>query len=275
MRPLNQGAMSEIINGMDDWIPKVRKTYRDTLLGDQRFLNATSLLSNFDRAADLWAKRQSNDDVKALTETASELAAAASILAALEKHQTLTYERRLARTRKSIDFLVEGQAGPVLWIDVKTVAPEWVRTDREWARFEAIRTQLPENMHLAVMKEYGAGGIGAQLLKTRWSLYQRAAEIEAKADELSDHEQAPVTLLFCGNGFAWDVDTLEDFADFYRSGHFHRDDWAANMLTRYMVEGKIEFKRTLAGFHCLEMKPFEVEPDEYIMYVRGPHLGAS
>lgn len=267
--------MSKMINGMDDWIPKVRKTYRDALLGDQRFLNANILLDNFDRAADLWAKRQSNDDVKALTETANELAAAASILSTLEKHQTLTYERQLALTRKSIDFLVEGRAGPVLWIDVKTVAPEWVRADREWERFEAIRAQLPESMHLTVMKEYGAAGIGDQMLKARWSLYQRAAEIEAKADELSDHEQAPVTLLFCGNGRAWDVDTLENFADFYRSGRFHRDDWAANMLMRYMVKGKIEFKRRLAGFHYLEMKPFEVEPCEYIMYVRGPHLTAS
>jgi hypothetical protein len=267
-----KGAMNRLIKGMDDWIPKVRKTYGDALLGDRRFLNATSLLGNFDRAADLWAKRQSNDDVKALTETANELAAAASILSTLEKHQSLTYERQLTRTRKSIDFLVEGQAGPVLWIDVKTVAPEWVRSDREWERFEAIRAQLPESMQLTVMKEYGAAGIGSQMLKSRWSLYQRAAEIEAKADELSDHERAPVTLLFCGNGLAWDVDTLEDFADFYRSGRFHPDDWAANMLKRYMVERKIEFKRTLAGFHYLEMKPFEVEPDEYIMYVRGPHL---
>ena len=117
-----------------------------------------------------------------------------------------------------------------------------------------------EGLHLTVMKQYAAAGIGDQMLKTRWSLYQRAAEIEAKAEELSDHEQAPVTLLFCGNGLAWDVDTLEGFADFYSSGRIHRDDWAANILMRYMVERKIEFKRTLAGFHYLEMKPFEVKP---------------
>jgi hypothetical protein len=264
-----------MIHDMDEWIPKVRRTYGDTLLRDQRFLNAEILLDNFDRVANLWAKRQSNDDIKALTETANELAAAASILATLEKHQTLAYERKLARTQKSIDFLVEAQARPVLWIDVKTVAPEWVRADRDWERFEAIRTRLPETMHLAVMKAYGGASIGDQVLKTRWSLYQRAAEIEAKADELSDHEQAPVTLLFCGNGLALDVDTLENFADFYRSGCFHRDDWAANMLTRYMVERKMEFKSTLAGFHYLEMKPFEVEPCEYIMYVRGPRFGKS
>ena len=265
-----------MFNGMmDEWIPQAAKTYQDALLGDQRFVNAKTLLANFDRAAGLWAKRKSNDDVKALTETANELAAAASILGTLKKDQTLTYERTLTRTRKSIDFVVEGKGGPVLWIDVKTVAPEWVSTDREWERFEAIRAQLPENMHLAVMKEYGGAGIGGQMLKSCWSLYQRAAEIEAKADELSGDEKAPVTVLFCGSGFAWHVDTLEDFSDFYRNGRFRKDDWAANMLMRYMVERRIEFKRSLAGFHYLEMKQFEVEPREFIMYVSGPRFGAA
>ena len=38
--------MGEMFNGMmDEWIPQAAKTYQDTLLGDQRFLNAKTLLT--------------------------------------------------------------------------------------------------------------------------------------------------------------------------------------------------------------------------------------
>jgi broad specificity phosphatase PhoE len=266
--------MGEMFNGlMDVWIPEVAKTYADILASDARFPEAKSLLARFDRAADWWAKRHSKDDVKALTETANELAAAAAILDKLDESQTLAYEPPLKRTKKTIDFLVMNSGRPHMWIDVKTVAPEWVETDCEWQRFEAIRSQLPQNTNLIVDKELGGAGVGGQMLKSRWSLYTRAAEIEEKIEDLTDEEKAPVSVLFCSSGFAWHVDTLEDFADHYRNGKFRQDDWAATMLPRYMEDTMIAFKRTLAGFHYLERGQFEVMPKDFRMFVRGPCFG--
>lgn len=88
-------------------------------------------------------------------------------------------------------------------------------------------------MHLVVNQ----AGIGGQMLKTRWSLYQRTRDIEKKVALMTDAERTtPVSVLFCSSGFDWHVDTLEDFADYYVNGRFRQDDWAATMMTRYMAE---------------------------------------
>jgi hypothetical protein len=252
---------------------RLRRPYADILGSDPCFPEAKSLLASFDRAAALWAKRHSKDDVKALTETANELAAASMLLGKLDNGQSLAYEPPLRRTKKTIDFLVMNSGRPHTWIDVKTVAPEWVETDHEWQRFETIRSQVPDNTDLIVDKELGGAGIGGQMLKSRWSLYTRAAEIEEKIEDLTDEEKAPVSVLFCSSGFAWHLDTLEDFADHYRNGKFRQDDWAATMLPLYMEDTMIAFERTLAGFQYLERGQFEVMPKDFRMFVRGPCFG--
>jgi len=249
--------MAKLFNGqMDEWIAEVADTYANILGSDARFPEAKVLLVGFDRAAALWAQRHSKDDVKALAETANELVAAAAILSRLDGGQTLAYEPPLKRTKKSIDFLVMSSGKPHLWIDVKTVAPEWVETDHDWERLEAVR--------------FGEAAIGGQMLKSRWSLYTRAAEIEEKIESLVDEERAPVSVLFCTSGLAWHVDTLEDFADHYRNGKFRQDDWAGTMLPRYMEDTMIAFQRTLAGFHYLERGPLDVMPKDFRMFVGGP-----
>lgn len=135
---------------------------------------------------------------------------------------------------------------------------------------EALKAELPDNMHLIVAKDLGGTGIG-QMLKARWTLYSRTAGIEGKIEELTDEEKkTPVSVLFCSSGFAWHVDTLEDFADFYRNRRFRQDDWAATMLTRYMKERKIGLEHTVAGFHYLERGQFEVLPKAFRTFVRGP-----
>jgi len=271
---MRQIVVGKMFNGLtDEWILAVAQTYADILGSDTRFPEAKFLLASFDRAAALWAKRHTKDDVKELTEIANELAAAAALLGKLDESQSLAYEPPLRRTKKTIDFLVMNSGKPHMWIDVKTVAPEWVETDHEWRGFEAIRSRLPENTNLIVDKELGGGGIGCQMLKSRWSLYTRAAEIEEKIEDLTDEEKAPVSVMFCSSGFAWHVDTLEDFSDHYRNGKFRQDDWAATMPPRYMEDTMIAFKRTLAGFHYLERGQFEVMPKDFRMFVRGPCFG--
>ena len=264
--------MGEMFNQMmDEWIPEIARTYTDRLGSDGRFPDAQALLTSFNESVELWTKRRTDDDVKALTEKANELAAALSILGAMEEGQTLAYEPKLTNSKKSIDFLIKNANGIYLWVDVKTVAPKWVENDAEWKRFSDIKAELPKNMHVVVEKELGGAGIGGQMLKTRWTLYSRAAEIEAKLEELTDEEKkAPLSVLFCSSGFAWHVDTLEDFADFYRNGTFRQDDWASTMVARYMDQQKITFKRTLAGFHYLERGQFEALPKAFRIFVRGP-----
>jgi hypothetical protein len=127
---------------MAEWIEKASETYAK-LAADERFINGEVLVASFEKAAELYKNRKSTDDIKAVFEKANELAAALSILDRLEEGQTLVYEPKLSKTKKSIDYLVrDAEAKPYLWIDVKTVAPEWVDTDAEWERFEGIRGKL-------------------------------------------------------------------------------------------------------------------------------------
>jgi hypothetical protein len=44
------------------------------------------------------------------------------------------------------------------------------------------------------------------------------------------------------------------------------------MLTRYMEERRIAFKRSLIGFHYLERGQFEVLPRAFRTFVRSPRF---
>lgn len=260
--------MGAMYNGMmDEWVREVVPVYADKVDADPRFPDGKLLISAFDKAASLWMQRRSKDDIKAVTERCNELAAAAGLLDRLLEGHTLAYEPKLANTKKTLDFRVDGPVKPLLWVDVKTVAPEWVDTDAEWERFNALREELPANMHLVVNN----GGIGVQMLKTRWSIYQRTREIENKLALMTEEERAtPASALFCSSGFDWHDDTLEDFADYYIGGAFRQDDWSATMMTRYVAEKDIRFDRSLVAFHYLERKQFVTLAQEFRLGVRGP-----
>jgi hypothetical protein len=82
-----------------------------------------------------------------------------------------------------------------------------------------------------------------------------------------------VPLLLCSSG-PWNLDDLEDFADFYRTGLFRQDDWARNAVARYMADEDIAFARTLAGFGYVERRHDEVDARSFVLDVRGPASGA-
>ena len=107
------------------------------------------------------------------------------------------------------------------------------------------------------------GGCGTEegTMPLRWT-----EELNRKLRE----DVAPVTPLLCSNGFAWHKDDLEDFADFYFNGRFRADDVVGKMaLSRQMATKVKALDRTLAGFHYLERKQFEIEAT-LIAHIRGP-----
>src|SRR5215213_8838080 len=105
------------------------------------------------------------------------------------------------------------------------------------------------------------------MLKSRWSLYTRAAEIEEKIKDIADDEKAPVSVLFCSSGstlIRWRISrTATATASSGRTTGrkaCSRATWRTPMIA---------FKRTLAGFHYLERGQFEVMPMDFGMFVRG------
>ncbi|MBS0233792.1 MAG: hypothetical protein JSR99_09925 [Proteobacteria bacterium] len=262
--------MGELFDGlMDAWIPDATNVYSERVGNDPRFADGKKLFRSFEEVTKRYRERRSKDDIKAVEEKCNELAAATTILSLLQIGQALSYEPKLAASNQSIDFLINSETGRYLWIDVKTVNPQWIDTEAEWSRFDAIMKEVPE----ASRPLTNMGGIADHMLKSRWSLYSYAAQIEKKMETTTDEErEAPVSVLFCGNGFAWHLSALEDFVDFYATGNFRSDDWASKMMTRYMQDKGIEFKRTIAGFHSLQRGQFETLPKLFSPFVRGPNF---
>ena len=255
----------------DRWVDDTRSAYGSCFSADTRFIGADRLLKEFDSAAETWRRRR---DPYPAEEKANELAAATALLCRLRASDVLHYEPPLKGTKKRIDFKITGGSAETAWIEVKTVAPRWEDDEKEWQRFLSMQADAPDNVHVIVNKDFGGAGITGQARKTRWSFLHRAVEVERKLKLLDASEQASVALLLCSNGFAWSEDALEDFADFYRTGRFRGDDWFSHAVVRFMHDRQMTLDRSLAGFHYLERKQFEVDPHEFIPFVRGPTRGS-
>lgn len=196
-----------------------------------------------------------------------------SLLNRLRDDNRLHYEPPLIATKKSIDFMIEAKDGSRSWIDFRTVEPAWQDDDASWRRFEAIAAAFPKNASLVVDRAFGGAGISGQLAKSRWSFIQRTIQAEERAALLQDVERGPVRLMLCSTGFAWRLDHLEDFADFYRYGRARQDDWAGNAVARYMSDAGIALSRNLAGFSYIERKHDQISASRLVFDVCGPNMG--
>ena len=247
----------------EQWILEVRRQLLPELIADPRFPDAHMLTGRFEAAVGRW---EAGGAFLPVIHDGNELAGAHTILKHIGDEDRLRYEARLAGTAKSIDFLVETKEGPV-WIDFKTVAPQWQDDDASWERFERIAADFPAHARLVVDRAWSGAALSGQELKSRWSFIQRTVEAEQKAALLQDHERGPVWLLLCSNG-AWHLDGLEDFADFYRTGRFREDDWSQNAIARYLAAEGIGFTRTLAGFSFLRRYHEEVRANHFVQCVQ-------
>jgi hypothetical protein len=275
-----EGLAATIVTGIDwdasreAWIQEARTAWAPRLLSDARFPDGSKLLKRFDFEVETWRRKKAEGlTFRQLINFGNELGAAVGLLDHVTDLATLRYEPRIPGVRKTLDFLLLDAEGRRAWVDVKTVAPEWVDDDAEWKRFQAIAQKFPENARLAVDRVFGGAGIGGQSIKTRWSFATRTFEVEQKAALIPEEMRGPVWLLFCSDRFAWHPDDLEDFADMYRSGRFRDDDWSRNEVFRYMQEKGLVFSGTLSGFHYAGRRHDEVAIDLRFR-IRGPNFFA-
>lgn len=255
---------------LEEWITAVEAQLIPALHGDARFQNSATLCDLFARKVKEW---RSGAELKQIVEIGNELAAAERILREMAEGHVLEYEPSMAGTSKRIDFRVKWANDSCSWIEVKTVAPQWIDNEPGWERFRSIAANFPENARLIVDRNWAGSAISGQAIKARWSFLKRASEVEERAALIPAAMQGPVYLLFCSNGFDWNLDELEDFADFYRTDTARVDDWLANGMCRYMTENNIAFTRTLAGFGYLERPHQEVREQRFVLPVHGPVNG--
>jgi len=246
-----------------DWIAQMRGSVIPRLQADARFVNSVAMVERFEAAAQRW---NGEGDFRPVIHDGNEIVAAAELLRDMRPGDRLFYEPRLLGTKKSVDFKIEWHDGGISWVDMKTVAPLWQDNEAASTRIEEILSGMPANHHVIC-----SPAIGKQWINARWSFVARAVELEAKIGMLSELERGPVRLLLCSNG-AWHEDDLEDFADFYRSGSFHPDDWAQNAVAQYMAERGISFNRSITGFIYLERGHEDCGATKFSIDVKGPRL---
>lgn len=257
------------LNCAESWIAEIEQQVFPTLRADPRFKDADKLIARFSGNVARW---RAGGEIRSIVEDANELAAAVAILRLDTSDVVIRYEPKLMKTAKSIDFGLEWPDGTRSWVDVKTVAPQWIDDDASWQRFEKLAAEFPDKARLIVHRDCAGAAISGQHFKARWSFIKRTVEAEQKVSLLDASERGPVRLLFCSNG-AFHKDALEDFADFYKNRHFREDDWSANAVTRYMADDKIVFAGSLAGFCFLERSWDAVFATELAVDVEGPAFG--
>ena len=238
--------------------------------GAARLQGHQKLLSKYQAACTAWNDRKVQH-VQDITSVVNELCIARLILTD-KKVTSASYEPRLEGTAKTIDFLVclvETEAR--IFYDVKTVQPE----ERDaWDRYERAKSKGWFTPHTKLeLEQEGMGGeIAHELFASREKFLDYTLELEAKIRSLPMQTLTYFRLIFCGDGFQWRRDHLEDFADFYFSGHSRADDYLGSMQAHYMAEKGIALDRSVHGFCYFFRKQPSTAGNAFRCDVRGPKV---
>ena len=179
------------------------------------------------------------------------------IAAALLKNEnpdfsSIIYEPPLADCPKTIDFKAIASDGRTVYIDVKTIKPDAV--DR-WDQFLKIKEKslLPENVSVILQKEWLGGEIWHNMFTARSRMLEYTLEFESKiaSAKLTDKNIVNI-LVFCGAGFHWHEDELEDFVEFYKTGRHRADDAFSKMEEHYLKKNTLPLQRLIHQFACLK-----------------------
>lgn len=182
----------------------------------------------------------------------------------------LVYEPKPDTSKKSaktIDFRFVTGKDDIVYCDVKTIKPE---TKDSWEKFVKDRKYFPKNVHLEIEKEWMGGEIYHCMRNARAAMLQYAIEFEDKIETYSKSSKIHYVQIYCGNGFHWHLDELEDFADFYLTGRHNPGDQFCDMEMYCMRSKSIMFKKTIERFAYFERKEYEIDYRKFVCPVRGP-----
>jgi len=216
-----------------------------------RFHHGPQLIDRFQKAIDD-VLTHGRGSFRAVDEAHNELCIASAILADVKPGvRRLTYEPALPNCDKTIDFRAELTNGLIVFVDVKTIKP--LPVDR-WDQFERAVQEgwFPENMSVILSKEWLGGEFWHYMFAARSRMLEYTLELEEKItlSKLKDPTTL-FTLAFCGDGFRWHEDELEDFVSFYSSGVHRSDDTFALAEMRHIKDKGIVLTKEISRFACM------------------------
>jgi hypothetical protein len=245
-----------------NWLEEYRKNVTEAFTpifseAAARFPDGGRLLKRFNEALD---SVRGGSLFRAVDEAHNELCVAKALLANMKpRFCQLAYEPPLTGCAKSIDFRASSDDGSIAYVDVKTIKPD--AKDR-WEQFERALKEgwFPENVVLAVSKEWMGGEIWHQMFAARARMLEYTLELEGKIKDcgLKDQQNTLFILALCGAGFHWHEDQLEDFVQFYRTGRHRSDDTFSKVESKYIGDNTLTLERTVSRFACMRRRQGEV-----------------
>lgn len=233
-----------------------------------RFAHGDRLLAHYSELLSV-VLEQGRSHFHAVHEAHNEICVADAILSDPSTlNARLKYEPSLPNTEKTIDFVLQETDGRLTLIDVKTVKPK--RIDR-WDQYQgAIREGwLPQNVQYILEQDGMGGELWHQAFASRARFLEYTLELENKIESAAFGVNARRRILmFCGEGFDWHLDELEDFVAYYRSGTHSAGDRFALAEARYVLENKIVFQRSISSFGCLNRSQGNAQARKVIWHVQ-------
>jgi hypothetical protein len=251
---------------------RVRAAYGEVIVGSaSRIVRGRALFDQFEAAVVICSQDSAHG--RLLTERVNELAAAK--LLAEDQHLTgaIEYEPDLLPDGRKIDF-VAARGDENVYVEVKTVHPDTDDTAEAWNNYVRRRQHHPENVHFTVEREWMGGALYGNVFSSRSHFLEYTLDFEARLAAAKAIRSGPGILVFCGNGFAWRLSDLEDFADFYHAGAHREDDPFALMEQHHMETHGLQILRNVDYFGCLRRHAEQADLERFTLPVRGPAFGA-
>lgn len=235
-----------------------------------RFAHGETLLTRYAAAIEE-VIAQGRGHFRAADEAHNEICVADAILADPSTiDATLLYEPPLPNTDKTIDFVLRERDGRLTLVDVKTIKPQ--PCDR-WDQYErALREGwLPKNVQFILEQEWQGGELWHTAFASRSRFLEYSLELEAKLASASYGASARrQILMFCGEGFYWHQDELEDFLAYYRSGHHRGDDPFSLAEARHVAHNGLALQRSISSFGCLDRRQGDIAVRRINWHVEPP-----
>jgi hypothetical protein len=214
-------------------------------------------------------------DDRRLTECVNEIAVGAALSEdkAL-KDKRIEYEPDFLPDGRKIDFVVD-RGEDNLYVEVKTVRPKRADSEEAWQKYLYLKQFHPETVDYIVTREGMGGAIHGNEYTSRQRFLEYTMAFEERLAAAKAIKKGTGVLVFCGNGFAWHLSSLEDFADFYRNGVHREDDAFGPMEAHHIEKEGLKLVRNVDHFAFLQRPIDEAKRQNLHFPVRGPRFGAG
>jgi hypothetical protein len=255
---------------IDIFVGKVREVYRPILQGAGGRIRRGDVLWN--QFEDVVCAINGNAHSRQLTEKVNEMVVAKILADDVHLTGTIEYEPNYLPNGQRIDFIAE-RGNENIYVEVKTVHPRTPDDDAAWQNYLRRREHHPQNVNFVVQRDAMGGALYGDSFSSRSHFLRYTLAFEERLAAAKAIRGGPGIMVFCGNGFAWNISDLEDFADFYRFGRHRGDDPFALMEQHHIEENGLAIRRNVDHFAHVKRAVEQPDRQEFVLPVRGPHFG--